>query len=66
MSMNYSCLLSELKTLKDSPTYTLPYEWNKLGIELQHQSNKMTFSILLKEYLFNMFSMESSVDPSEP
>jgi hypothetical protein len=55
-----------IESFKKFPPYSLPYEWNKLGIELQHQSNKMTFSILLKEHLFNMFSIESLVSPSEP
>jgi hypothetical protein len=55
-----------IESFKKFPPYSLPFEWNKLGIELQHQSNKLTFSILLKEYLFNMFSMESLVIPSEP
>jgi hypothetical protein len=35
------------------PLNTLPLEWNKLGIESSHQSNKTTFSIVVKEWLRN-------------
>jgi hypothetical protein len=38
---------------KRFPLYSLPTAWNDLGTELTHQHNKMTFSILLREYLFN-------------
>jgi hypothetical protein len=55
-----------IDSYKKFPPYSLPYEWNNLGIELQHQRNKVTFSILLKDYLFDMFSLESLVTPSEP
>jgi hypothetical protein len=48
------------------PLYSLPAEWNKLGIEIQHQSNKCTFSIVLKEYLFSMFVAESFENHDEP
>jgi hypothetical protein len=48
--------------------YSLPAEWNKLGIEIQHQSNKCMFSIVLKEYLylFSMFAAESFDNHDEP
>jgi hypothetical protein len=44
----------------------LPLEWNKIGIELQHQANKMAFSILLKEYLFSLIRLDSLDGLGEP
>jgi hypothetical protein len=51
---------------KKFPPYSLPNEWNNLGIEFQHQSNKLTFSLLLEEFLFDMLPFESSDTASEP
>jgi hypothetical protein len=48
------------------PLYSLPAESNKLGIEIQHQSNKCTFSIVLREYLFSLFAVESLESQDEP
>jgi hypothetical protein len=44
------------------PLYKIPQLWNNLGIELTHQSNKMTFSILLREYMFSLLSTEAFIE----
>jgi hypothetical protein len=49
---------ARIEWFKKYPLYTLPSAWNELGLELTHQSNKCTFSIVLKEYLFNKLCEE--------
>jgi hypothetical protein len=48
-----------LDWFKKFPLYTLPTAWNELGTELTHQHNKTTFSIVLREYLFNLLSEDN-------
>jgi hypothetical protein len=55
-----------IQLFRKFPLYSLTLEWNKIGIELQHQANKMTFSILLKEYLFSLIRVDSLDGLGEP
>jgi hypothetical protein len=50
---------ARIEWFKKFPLYSLPSAWNSLGTELTHQSNKMTFSLLLKEYLFDKLCEEN-------
>jgi hypothetical protein len=55
-----------IEWFKKYPLYSLPTEWNRIDIGIQHQSNKCTFSIVLREYLFSMVSNELLDGHSEP
>jgi hypothetical protein len=55
-----------IESFREFPPYSLPSEWNKIGIVIKHQSDKMTCSIniILKEYLFSLIkSVESGSMP---
>jgi hypothetical protein len=55
-----------IEWFKKYPPYSLSTEWNSIDIGIQHQSNKCTFSIVLREYLFSMVSNELLDGHSEP
>jgi hypothetical protein len=55
-----------IEWFKKYPPYSLPTEWNKIDIGIQHQSNKCTFSIVLREYLFSIILNEVLSGHSEP
>jgi hypothetical protein len=62
----YQLPFVRIETFRNFPLYTLPATWNELGSELQHQSNKMTFSLVLKDFLFTLLANESGGGSHEP
>jgi hypothetical protein len=50
-----------IEWFKKFPLYSIPVAGNSLWTELTHHSNKMTFSIILKEFLFEKRNEENEV-----
>jgi hypothetical protein len=48
-----------LRKYPQGTNFKLPRAWNELVLEITHQSNNFTFSIVLKEYLFNKLNVEN-------
>jgi hypothetical protein len=63
---DYQLPFVRIELFRRFPLYTLPAEWNAINVSIQHQSNKTTFSIVLKDHLFSLLTSVSSVNPSEP
>jgi hypothetical protein len=51
-----------IEMFKKFPLYNIPFIWNNLGIEQTHQSNKMTFNLLLCDYMFSLLSPVDSIN----
>jgi hypothetical protein len=63
---DYQLPFVRIEWFRRFPLYTMPAEWNAIGIAIQHQSNKITFSIVLKDHLFSLLTNVNSDNSSEP
>jgi hypothetical protein len=64
--MNTSDPFVRIELFRRFPLYTFPLEWNAIDTSIQHQSNKTTFSIVLKDHLFTLLKSVNSDNSGEP
>jgi hypothetical protein len=62
----YQLPFVRIELFRRFPLYTFPLEWNAIDTSIQHQSNKTTFSIVLKDHLFTLLKSVNSDNSGEP